>query len=394
MPKLSGADWTSEELIVALHTFQTNIDQELTQSHPAIIKLSELLRKAPVNPSWLRDDSYRPPDGVRSRVGNFRRLSQGDSRNVPNSALKIWAEYHQDFSKLEAKTEKVLASWQIKKSILPVGNLPFVQGKEYKRSYLHDLWGGSRQSGISPSKKQNVVFIFTGESGEQHGYTDKWVEGVFKYVGEGQRGDMTLKVGNLAVLNHVQDSRDLLLFRQTRRGYVSFEGQMVCTGYDTATGTDTDGNHRQIIIFDLVPLSDKQSEELHEAEAVLRHSCDLSELRELALRTSSAKPSSREIAANTYQRSAAVKLYALTRAAGVCEGCGVSAPFMTAQGRPYLEVHHINKLSDGGPDHPGHVIALCPNCHRRAHYADDSIWFNSEISKLVKKIEMSVDSHC
>ena len=45
-------------------------------------------------------------------------------------------------------------------------------GKEYKRSELHDTFGGSRQSGISPSAKTGIIFIFSAASGEQYGYYD------------------------------------------------------------------------------------------------------------------------------------------------------------------------------------------------------------------------------
>ena len=67
-------------------------------------------------------------------------------------------------------------------------------------------------------------------------------------------------------------------------------------------------------------------------------------------------------------RAAWVRQQALWRAAGHCGDCGQPAPFVTAQGRPFLEVHHILPLGRGGPDTPGNVIALCPNCHRQRHH--------------------------
>ena len=35
---------------------------------------------------------------------------------------------------------------------------------------------------------------------------------------------------------------------------------------------------------------------------------------------------------------------------------------------PYLEVHHIIRLADDGDDSVENAIALCPNCHREAHF--------------------------
>ena len=59
----------------------------------------------------------------------------------------------------------------------------------------------------------------------------------------------------------------------------------------------------------------------------------------------------------------------LYRAKGVCENCNMPAPFIrSSDGEPYLEVHHIVFLSQGGEDTVENAIALCPNCHRKAHF--------------------------
>lgn len=68
-----------------------------------------------------------------------------------------------------------------------------------------------------------------------------------------------------------------------------------------------------------------------------------------------------------FARDAAVRAWALRRARGHCEGCGCLAPFITRDGEPYLESHHIRRLADGGSDTVDNVAALCPNCHREVH---------------------------
>ncbi|NRR20986.1 HNH endonuclease [Brevibacillus sp. MS2.2] len=90
------------------------------------------------------------------------------------------------------------------------------------------------------------------------------------------------------------------------------------------------------------------------------------------------------------ERSRAVKLYLLKRANGVCEAYGSKAPFIDTKGDPFLEVHHTRRLSDGGPDHPEWVAAICPNCHRRAHYGLDSYTVNSSIADYVSSKENSL----
>ena len=70
-----------------------------------------------------------------------------------------------------------------------------------------------------------------------------------------------------------------------------------------------------------------------------------------------------------YQRDPSVVAYALQKAVGICGDCGNPAPFVSSRtGRPYLEVHHIRMLKDGGSDTIDNVVALCPNCHRERHH--------------------------
>lgn len=70
-----------------------------------------------------------------------------------------------------------------------------------------------------------------------------------------------------------------------------------------------------------------------------------------------------------YQRNPDVIAEVLIRSKGICEKCGKDAPFKRASdGTPYLEVHHIKRLADGGKDTVENAIAVCPNCHREFHF--------------------------
>lgn len=75
-----------------------------------------------------------------------------------------------------------------------------------------------------------------------------------------------------------------------------------------------------------------------------------------------------------YARNPDVVAEVLSRAAGMCEGCKRPAPFMRrSDGSPYLEVHHVQQLSEGGEDTVENALALCPNCHRNRHYGAISV---------------------
>ena len=75
------------------------------------------------------------------------------------------------------------------------------------------------------------------------------------------------------------------------------------------------------------------------------------------------------VASTAFVRDPDVIAEALFLAKGQCEACKKAAPFFRkSDGRPYLEVHHKIPLANGGKDTIDNVIALCPNCHRKAHF--------------------------
>jgi 5-methylcytosine-specific restriction endonuclease McrA len=113
-----------------------------------------------------------------------------------------------------------------------------------------------------------------------------------------------------------------------------------------------------------------QSETPDEPLSVPDGSPKLRELREKAEAEASENPEREhvEMTVSRYRRSSAIRNYALKRADGTCEVCGEEAPFVKENGDPYLEVHHVNELGEGGADHPSLVGAVCPNCHRKIHY--------------------------
>ncbi|PWW40310.1 HNH endonuclease [Idiomarina loihiensis] len=80
----------------------------------------------------------------------------------------------------------------------------------------------------------------------------------------------------------------------------------------------------------------------------------------------------KQVTATVFVRNPDVVAEALLRADGLCESCGSKAPFLRkSDGSPYLEVHHIKRLADGGEDTLRNVKALCPNCHRESHYGSN-----------------------
>lgn len=93
-------------------------------------------------------------------------------------------------------------------------------------------------------------------------------------------------------------------------------------------------------------------------------------------RAKSAPRKAKKVKSNraVYIRDPYIIEFAKRRAAGKCEmpGCKYKA-FIAENGKPYLEGHHIQPLSENGEDSVDNVAALCPACHREQHYAIDRL---------------------
>jgi hypothetical protein len=78
-------------------------------------------------------------------------------------------------------------------------------------------------------------------------------------------------------------------------------------------------------------------------------------------------PSRSSAVVNRFKRDSEVVRWTLDQALGTCECCNTKAPFERDDGVPYLEVHHLKMLSEGGSDSITNTVAVCPNCHRELH---------------------------
>lgn len=91
--------------------------------------------------------------------------------------------------------------------------------------------------------------------------------------------------------------------------------------------------------------------------------------RKKRLRDAPRLPKRIEVITTVFDRNPDVVAEVLSRANGICEACKAPAPFLRRSDRtPYLEVHHKTGLAEGGEDIVENAIALCPNCHREAHF--------------------------
>ena len=126
----------------------------------------------------------------------------------------------------------------------------FEINKVYKRSDLHNKYGGNRQGGISSCAKHPMIFIFTGKTGEQYGYKDEWdEENIFHYTGEGQLGDMSFIRGNKALRDHIRNGKSIFLFEFDSNSNWKYASELELFDYEFFRTQDKNGHLRKGIRF-------------------------------------------------------------------------------------------------------------------------------------------------
>jgi 5-methylcytosine-specific restriction protein A len=105
-----------------------------------------------------------------------------------------------------------------------------------------------------------------------------------------------------------------------------------------------------------------------DVEAALKLS---SEVRHSRLKSADPSPNRVIVRTFVFHRNPNIVAERLFLANGTCDRRQLPAPFKRkSNGRPYLEVHHTIPLAEGGLDIVENTLALCPNCHREAHFGE------------------------
>lgn len=137
-------------------------------------------------------------------------------------------------------------------------------GDAQRRRAIHKTYGGQQQGGISTPTRISDILIFTSHaSGADYGY-DQFdglrEDGSFWYTGEGQAGDQTFVRGNRAIRDSEQNEKAIRIFA-TEGPIATYVGSFT-TGdpiYRYETIPDSNGDLRQGIVFNLVPLDADES---------------------------------------------------------------------------------------------------------------------------------------
>lgn len=251
-------------------------------------------------------------------------------------------------------------------------------GEEIDNNKLCEIFGCGPQGGMRRAHKTGTLVIISNHV--ESIYDDRWIDGVLHYTGMGQLGDQVLTSNqNKTLAESTKNGVGVHLFEVHQPRIYTYDGEMVLAGdpYQEVQ-VDAEGHDRKVWVF---PLTTKTGEvPAVQSEIVQKlttqkerqaHRLSDAEVAARAARSGRVKVGTLAAVVKQHQRSVWVAEHAKRRAAGRCELCQAAAPFKDRGGRPYLETHHIRWLARGGADTIENTVALCPNCHKRAHVVDD-----------------------
>lgn len=110
-PRTRNPSWQRDELILALDLYFRFPPKTISQSHPEVIELSNILNSLPIHPTRSSFDKFRNPNGVYMKLGNFLRFDPehpgvGLSRGGKLEE-EIWNEFVDDRLGLRKLAENI-----------------------------------------------------------------------------------------------------------------------------------------------------------------------------------------------------------------------------------------------------------------------------------------------
>ncbi|WP_105436392.1 HNH endonuclease [Neorhizobium tomejilense] len=261
------------------------------------------------------------------------------------------------------------------------------------RAAVKAEYGGDGVKGISKNDDKRLVIVVSDRELKNYGYRDAFMEdGSFRYYG--QRARKSRKVlgpwnnNNPLVRDHVILGYELILFVKRGSQYRN-EGAWRYNGHRMKKSW-LKGEETRQVIFNLIPISDPPGGSVESAADELLD-LNLNDLREQAYKASKEIPGKTPSERKVFERSALIVAYALKRAQGDCEDCGCKPKFRSKRtGNPYLEVHHIDRMTDGGPDDPRRVAAICGDCHDWIHRGEGGDVKNAKLRVHIEAKEKTI----
>lgn len=262
----------------------------------------------------------------------------------------------------------------------------------YTNDVIAKVFRCSKQGGMRKSNTSNTLVLISKQTGKSV-YHDTWEDDTLHYTGMGQVGDQKLEYAqNKTLMESGNNGVTVHLFEVFKDTEYTYAGIIELAGLPYKA-SEPDRNNTKRIVYKF-PLKLKTSEYCPNNETLIQNEKKLEksisrktiqEIKELAIEKSKLNEKKnlvRKVSTYNYERSLVIREYVKELANGICQLCDNKAPF-EVKGKPFLHVHHIEYLSDGGKDTIENAIAVCPNCHAKIHQLE----LKEDKDKLLRKVQ-------
>jgi 5-methylcytosine-specific restriction protein A len=274
-------------------------------------------------------------------------------------------------------------------------------GEQFKdRIEVWSLFGGQWVQGVTKFENEDIVNVFFDEDGPYADEIDHET-GAVEYRGKGLTGEQKLTDGNLLLENARLNKSAIRFWYKPSKGYWVFKNWMAVVDRDNIEEEDVQGNLAKRFLWYLEPVvsADKALWPFELTQAPIRdisidevilvkNSRNL--LADYARIAKDLEDNPTSLAASLKPRTPQprrrkrAKDIVIARAEGKCENdqCTGMPPDVKKDGTPLFQVDHIVQLSDGGPDQPDNMIALCPNCHTAKTLGKNKTEMTARLKKI------------
>ncbi len=282
---------------------------------------------------------------------------------------------------------------------------PPILGERFKdRKSIWKAFGGQWQQGIVTFPGEKIVNAFSDENGPYPDYRDPET-GVIEYRGQGLTDDQRLILGNKLLEEARLGKKPIRYWHRPSGGSWIFDSWVVVADRTIVIEEDVNAESARRILWFLIPVGSPQEQnwpsEIKDAPILelediskempkkqtdlLKDYRQLSSQLELELAGKIVTFSPR----TQYRRRKEARDLVIARSKNSCEydKCTGMPPDVNRQGHAILQVDHIIALSEGGPDIPSNMIALCPNCHSAKTYGMHSENISKRFKLLVDRKE-------
>jgi 5-methylcytosine-specific restriction enzyme A len=156
--------WKRDELILALELYFKYPPQTVSQSHPEVVALSQLLNQFDIHPERSGLSKFRNPNGVYMKMCNFLRFDDNYEGVGLKAGGKLEEAIWQEFAKNKiylAQTSEAIRSAALSLSGLETANdmeFEFNEGRLLTKLHVY-----RERSSLAVKKKKEAVLEATGQ---------------------------------------------------------------------------------------------------------------------------------------------------------------------------------------------------------------------------------------